>query len=88
MLETQETQFRSLGREDPLEWEVGTHSSILAWKIPCTEKVAWQAAWDRRVGHNRVTEQAHTCFLYNPRDDAKVTVIKFSIEKALTMVTL
>ena len=49
---------------------------------------AWQAAWDRRVGHNRVTEQAHTCFLYNPRDDAKVTVIKFSIEKALTMVTL
>ena len=38
MLETQETQFRSLGREDPLEWEMATHSSILAWKIPWTEK--------------------------------------------------
>ena len=28
---------RSLGREDPLEEEVYTHSSILAWRIPCTE---------------------------------------------------
>ena len=38
MLETQEMQFLSLGQEDPLEWEMGTHSSILAWKIPWTEK--------------------------------------------------
>ena len=30
----QETQVRSLGREDPLEKEVATHSSMLAWKIP------------------------------------------------------
>ena len=29
-----ETRFRSLGREDPLEKEVATHSSILAWEIP------------------------------------------------------
>ena len=34
----QETQVRSLGREDPLEEEVATHSSILAWKIPMTEE--------------------------------------------------
>ena len=34
----QETQVRSLGWEDPLEREVATHSSILAWKIPWTEK--------------------------------------------------
>ena len=33
-----ETQVRSLGREDPLEKEVATHSSILAWKIPWTEE--------------------------------------------------
>ena len=32
-----ETQVRSLGREDPLEKEMATHSSILAWKIPWTE---------------------------------------------------
>ena len=34
----QETQVWSLGREDPLEKEMATHSSILAWKIPWTEE--------------------------------------------------
>ena len=33
-----ETWFHSLGGEDPLEKEIATHSSILAWKIPWTEK--------------------------------------------------
>ena len=33
-----ETQVRSLGQEDPLEEEMATHSSILAWKIPWTEE--------------------------------------------------
>ena len=33
----QETQLPSLGREDPLEKIMATHSSILAWKIPWTE---------------------------------------------------
>ena len=35
---TQETQFLSLGREDPLEKEMTTHSTILAWEIPWTEE--------------------------------------------------
>ena len=35
--ELQETQVQSLGREDPLEKEMATHSSILAWEIPWTE---------------------------------------------------
>ena len=34
----QETQVLSLGREDLLEKEVATHSSILAWRIPWTEE--------------------------------------------------
>ena len=34
----QETQVRPLGREDPLEEEMATHSSILAWRIPWTEE--------------------------------------------------
>ena len=34
----QETQVRSLGREDPLEKEIATHSRILAWGIPWTEE--------------------------------------------------
>ena len=38
MQETQETQVRSLGQEDPLEEEIANHTSILAWKIPCTEE--------------------------------------------------
>ena len=33
----QETQFRSLSQEDPLEEEMATNSSILAWEIPRTE---------------------------------------------------
>ena len=38
MQELQETQVRSLGQEAPLEEEVATHSSILAWRIPWTEE--------------------------------------------------
>ena len=34
----QETQVRSLGREDPLEEEMAANSSILAWEIPRTEE--------------------------------------------------
>ena len=34
----QETQVRSLGREDPLEKEMATHCSLLAWRIPWTEE--------------------------------------------------
>ena len=34
MQEAQEMQVQSLGREDPLEKGMATHSSILAWKIP------------------------------------------------------
>ena len=38
MLETQETQVRALGREDPLEEGMAAHSSVLAWRIPWTEE--------------------------------------------------
>ena len=37
-LPMQEMQFQSLGGEDPLEKEMATHSSILAWEIPWTEE--------------------------------------------------
>ena len=49
----QETQVRSPGREDPLEKEMPTHSSTLAWKIPWTEKPGrLQSMGLQRVGHN------------------------------------
>ena len=38
MQEPQKSQVQSLGREDPLEKEMTTHSSILAWGIPWTEE--------------------------------------------------
>ena len=40
MQETEEMQVQSLGREDPLEEGMATHSSILAWRIPWTEEPA------------------------------------------------
>ena len=39
MQETQETKIQSLGREDLLEKGKATHSSILAWRIQCTEEL-------------------------------------------------
>ena len=38
LLAMQDTRVRSLGREDPLEKEMATHSTILAWRIPWTEE--------------------------------------------------
>ena len=38
MVKKQEMQIQSLGREDPLDMEIATHSSILAWKIPWTKE--------------------------------------------------
>ena len=37
-LPTQEMRVQSLGQEDPLEKEMATHPSILAWEIPCTKE--------------------------------------------------
>ena len=48
-----ETQVRSLGREDPLEKEMTTHSSTLAWRIPWTEEPGGlQSTGLQRVRHN------------------------------------
>ena len=48
----QETWVRSLGQKDPLEKEMATHSSILAWRIPRTEEPGGiQSAGSQRVRH-------------------------------------
>ena len=52
----QETRVRSLGGEDPLEKEMATHSSTLAWKIPWTEVPGrLQSMGLQRVRHDWVT---------------------------------
>ena len=52
----QEIWVWSLGQEDPLEKEIATHSSILAWRIPWTEEPdGLQSTGSQRVGHDWVT---------------------------------
>ena len=54
----QEMQVRSLHRDDPLEKEMATHSSILAWEIPWTEEPgSLPSMGSQRVGHNLMTRQ-------------------------------
>ena len=49
----QETQLRSLGWEDPLEKEMATHFTTLAWKIPWTEEPGrLYSMGSQRVGHD------------------------------------
>ena len=52
---------QSLARKDPLEEEMATHSSILAWRIPWTEEPGkLQSIWSQRVGHDW-SDLAHVC---------------------------
>ena len=49
----QDTRVQSLGRENPLEKGMATHSSILAWRVPWTEEPGGlQSMESQRVGHN------------------------------------
>ena len=59
MQEVQETWVQSLGWEDPLEEDMATHSSILAWRIPWREKPSGlQSMGSQRVRHDR-SDLAH-----------------------------
>ena len=50
---TRETRVQFLGWENPLEKEMATHSSILAWRIPWTEETGGlQSTGSQRVGHD------------------------------------
>ena len=57
-LPMQETWVRSLGREDPLEEEMATHSSILAWKIHGQRSLVGYSPWGRT--ESNMTEHTHT----------------------------
>ena len=64
----QETWIQSLGLEDPLEKEMVTHSSILAWEIPWTkEPDGLQSMGLQRVGHNFATEHIQLSIRYFQR---------------------
>ena len=54
----QEMLVRSLGREDPLEKEMATHTSILAWEIPCTGAPGeLRSIGSQRAGNDLATRQ-------------------------------
>ena len=56
---TQETRVQSLGQEDPLEEDMGTHCSILALRIPWTEEPEGYSCQE-----SYITEQLNTQFLH------------------------
>ena len=60
--DVQKIRVLSLVQEDPLEKEMATHSSILAWEIPLTEEPGSYSPWGCRVGQDLVTKQQQ---LYN-----------------------
>ena len=61
----QETHVQSVGREDPLEKEMATHSSLLAWKIAWTEEPGGlQSTGSQRVRHDWVTALAVVNIIY------------------------
>ena len=47
-----ETGVQSLGQEDPLEKEMVTHSSTLAWKVPWMEEPGRQSMGSQRIGYD------------------------------------
>ena len=65
MQEMWEMLICSLDQEEPLEEEMATHSSILAWEIPWTvETGGLQSMGLQRIGHNWAIEYVHTPKLY------------------------
>ena len=59
----QETRVRSLGREDSLEKEMATYSSILAWKTSWTDEPGGLVMGSQRVGHDLTTKQQNVHIL-------------------------
>ena len=72
-----ETQVRPLGREDPLEKEMATHSSTLAWRIPWREEPGrLQSMGSQRVGHGWATSLSLYTPYINDRDDAERKMVE------------
>ena len=72
---TQETWVQSLGQEDPLEKEMETHSSILTWKIPWTERsLVGYSPWGRK--ESDMTEWLHLLsFTFFARNSSAIELV-------------
>ena len=61
----QEIQVQSLGRKDPLEKEMATYPSVLAWKTPWTGEIGrLQSTRSQRAGHDLAIEHVRDHFLF------------------------
>ena len=77
MQENQETRVQSLGWEDPLEKEMATHSSILAWRIHGRRSLVGYSPWGHK--ESDTMEQLHFHFSFI------VSLISFSFISALIL---
>ena len=78
-LPIQETWVQSWGGEDPLEKEMATHSSILAWKIPWTEELGGlQSMGLQRFRHNLVSKQHSLSYVPNKRTSEYIKCVSTS----------
>ena len=69
-----EKWVQSLGQEDPLEKEMATHSSILAWKIPWTEEPGGlESIGSKKVRHDLVTKQE----LYSTENSTRYYIMTY-----------
>ena len=83
----QETRVQALGWEDPLEKGMATHSSILAWRIPWTEKPGGlQFVGLQRVGHNWATN-THTCTEKGIINNKRIRIFEKRKEELDTVLT-
>ena len=80
-----ETRVWSLGREDPLEKEMATHSSILTWKIPWTEEPGrLQSMGSKRVGHDWATSLCFSRPYVTPGKTKALTIWTF-VSKVMSL---
>ena len=86
-----EMWVQSLGRKDPLEEGMATHSRILTWRIPWTEESGGlQSMGSQRVGHDWVTEHTHThtCLYWRPRVFFPKEIVLFSVSLSFSPLPL
>ena len=84
----QETQVCSLGQEDPLEKEMATHSSILAWRISWTEEPGGlQSTGLQRVGQDWAvnTNTVFPHLLKKVKEETEKAALKLNIQKTKIM---
>ena len=73
---TQETQDQSLGQEDPLEEEMATHSSVLAWRIPRTEEPGGlQSKGSQNMTKHSACHPCIVCILSVPRSQCSEELV-------------